>query len=352
MTQFVKSSETDSFSGVLSWVLETHVEALTSLASEIAPFLETSVGIDKQKGELYFPTSTPNEFYDADVDNLLLRSMLIGFPYEYLIALDRVKKKLRISVEEMRKIKEKTIDLMKAYGSTKDALEAIEKASNPIYRAQLDFATLRKKEDVTNVKKLKKYEKVARDFVGEVRKQDWTRFPQVDPSIWKEKAKDHTIDVANREYDNSISQYPILSWNPLNIHTDVERMLIPFFIVQERMDDSYLKCRSLFEKCKDSSGFMRGPPAELKDEAIKTLEEFNTYYGGLSYPAFYAGRIIKSIKDDEKYGIRRIRPHKISMNDIDKLITKPLRDGTVDKAQEIIKQIHYLVSWERNINHP
>ena len=85
------------------------------------------------------------------------------------------------------------------------------------------------------------------------------------------------------------------------------------------------------------------------------LEAFTEHardYGGLSYPAFYAGRIIKSIKDDEKYGIRRIRPHKISMNDIDKLIEKPLRDGTVDKAQEIIKQIHYLVSWERNINHP
>jgi hypothetical protein len=252
----------------------------------------------------------------------------------------------------MRKIKEKTVDLMKAYASTKDALESIKKVFNPIESAQFDFATLRMKEDVTNVKKLKKFEKVAKDYVEEIRKQDWTRFPRVDPSIWKDKAKDHTIDVGNREYGNSLCQYPILNWHPLNIHTDVERMIIPFFIVQERIEDSYLKCRTLFEKCKDSSGFLRGPPEDLKNEAVKALEEFNTYYGGLSYPALYAGRIIKSINDDEQYGIRRIRPHKISMKDLDKLIAKPSRDGTVDKAQEIIKQIHYLVSWERNINHP
>lgn len=348
---FSNSSELDSFSGVLSWVLKTHAEALKSLTSEIAPFLETAVGFDEQK-DLFFPTSTPNEYHAANVDNLLLRSMFLGFSYEYIMALDKVKNNIKVSADKMRKIKEKTVDLIKAYASTKDALEAIKKVSNPVSKAHFNFAMLRKKENITNVKKLTQFEKVAKDYMKEIRKQDWTRFPHVDPSIWKEKAKDHTINVGNREYETQLYQYPILNWHPLNIHTDIERMLIPFFIVQERIDESYIKCRSLFEKCKNSSGFLRGPPSELKDEAIKALEEFNINYGGITYPAFYAERMTNSINRDKEYGISRIRPHKFSLNDLDKLIAKPSQDGSVEHAPEIVKQIHYLVSWERNINHP
>lgn len=334
----------NSFSGVLGWVLKTHVEALTSLTSEIAPFLETCIRVDEQKGELSFPTSAQTEFFTANVDNLLLRTMFFGFSYEYLMALDRVKKNIKISVDKMQKIKEGTVDLMKAYASTKDALEAIKKVSNPVEKAHFEFAMLRKNENVTNVKRLNKFDKVAKDYVGEIRKQDWTRFPQVDPSIWKEKATDHTINVGNIEIENNqLFQYPFLDWHPLNIHTDLERMLIPFFIVQERIDDSYLQCRSLFEKCKNSSGFLRGPPADLKSEAVKALEEFNINFGGLRYPALYAGRILQRIKDDNQHGIHRIRPHKFSLNDIDKFIAKPSSDGSVEHAEEIIKQLHYLV---------
>lgn len=107
----------NSFSGVLGWVLKTHVEALTSLTSEIAPFLETCIRVDEQKGELSFPTSAQTEFFTANVDNLLLRTMFFGFSYEYLMALDRVKKNIKISVDKMQKIKEGTVDLMKAYAA-------------------------------------------------------------------------------------------------------------------------------------------------------------------------------------------------------------------------------------------
>jgi hypothetical protein len=342
----------EKFSGVLSWIIETHVDALTSLTSEIAPYIETTIGIDEEKGELYFPTSTSTNYYEGNVDNLLLRSNFIGFPYEYLVELDRVKKNIKIPAEKMRKIKEKTVDLMKAYASTKEALKAIEKASNPISNNQFDFAMLRKTENVTNVNKLKKYEKVARDYMNEIRKIDWNRFPQVDPSIWKDKSSNHVIDVAFREFEKQLFQYPFLNWFPLNIHTDVERMLIPFFIVQEKIDDSYEKCKNLFERCKKESGFLRGPPDDLKNEAVQALEELNVNIGGLSYPELYAGRMLRSIDVDNRDGIQRIRPHKFSLEDIDRFIARPKSDGSVEHAEEIIKQLHYIISLDRNINHP
>jgi hypothetical protein len=343
-SSFRNSSDMNSYSGVLSWVLKTHVEAITSLTSEIAPFLETAVRIDEEKEEYYFPTSIPNEYYAANVDNLLFRTEFIGFPYEYLIALDRVKKNVKISVDKMRKIKEKTIDLMKEYASTKEALEAIVKISTPIEKIQFDFAMLRKNENVTNLNRLMKYEKGVTDYEEEIRKQDWSRFPQVDPSIWKEKVTDHAINTINMELEMQLFQYPVLSLFPLNIHTDVERRLIPFFVALDRIDDSYYKCKSLFEKCKSSSGFLKKPPPELKEEAVAALQEFNINYGGLCFPAEYASGILKIIEKDNEHGIRRIRPHKYSLNDVDKLITNPSSDGSVKNAEEIIKQIYYRVS--------
>lgn len=346
------ASEMKSISRVLGWILKIHSEAITSLTTEIAPFLETGFGLDEKKKEVTFPSSTPNEFFPANVNNLLLRTPVIGFPYEYLRDLDRVKKNIKVTVNEMKKIKEKTVDLINAYASTKAALETIKTVSSPLAKAEFDFAVLRKQEQVTNVDKLRKFEKVAKEYLEKIRKQDWTQFPQVDPSIWKKKAKNHVIDVTHKELDRALYQYPILSWQPLNISTDIERVLIPFFLVQERIDDSYLKCRSLFEKCKSSSGFLRGPPSALKDEAVKALEEFNINYGGLNFPEFYAGSAINTINKDDRDGIKRIRGHKFSLKEIDNLLAKTSPDKSVNNAPEIINQFHYMISLERNIIRP
>ena len=339
-------SETDSsFYGVLGWVLKTHVDALTSLTSEIVPFLETAVRIDEENEEYNFPTSIPNVFFEANVDNLLFRTEFIGFPYEYLQALDRVKNNVKVSVEEMQRIKEKTIDLMKAYESTKEALEAVVKVTRPVDKEIGVFAMLRKNENVTNLKRLSKYEKMIRDYRGEIEKQDWSRFPQVDPSIWKEKASDHSINFVNEEYEVQLYQYPVLSLFPLNIHTDAERRLIPFFLASERIDDSYSKCKDLYEKCKNSSGFLKGPPAELKEAAVSALEELNINVGGLRFPSLYASGVLASMSKDSEYGIKRIRPHKYSLKDVDTFIANPNPDGSVKNAKAIIEQVFYRVRY-------
>lgn len=352
--EFISNApEMEELSRVLSWVLKTHSEALISLTGEIAPFLETGFKLDEEKRTYYFPTSMPpTEYVPATVDNLLLRTFFLSFPksimYDYWMGLDRVKEGIKVSVDEMRKIKEKTQDLFKAYASTRDALEAFVKASNPIAKGHFGFGVLQQKGQVTNVKKLRKFEKVVKDFLKEIRKQDWNRFPQVDPSIWKRKAEGHTTSLLTTELEYGLEQDPVLSWHPLNIHTDIERRLIPFFTAQERIDDSYLKCRTLLQKCKDSSGFLTGSPTELKNEAIEALKEFNVNYDGIYHFSSYAAVMIHLIKRDIEHGIRRIRPHKISLNDIDKYLANPLRDGSVKNADKIIQQIHYMVSWERN----
>jgi len=102
--------------------------------------------------------------------------------------------------------------------------------------------------------------------------------------------------MTNRELDNQLFQSPILSLFPLDHNTDIERRLVPFFISLDRIEDSYEKCLNLFEKCKKTSGFLRGPPSELKNKAVKALEEFNIYYSGLCYLDFYANAILTSIK--------------------------------------------------------
>jgi len=350
LNQF-SSSEIDSFIGVLSWVIKTHSEALISLTSEIAPFLETGVRIDKENEAVYFPTSSNFDFYDADVDSLLYRTLFIGLSYENRMSFDRVKKGTKVSIDKMKDIKDKTVELMKAYASTKEALEAIQKVTRPFDKEEHHFAILRQNEDVKNVNKLKKFEKAAKDYIKEIQKVDWDRFSRIDPNIWKEKASKHNIDVANRELDNQLYQSPILSLYPLNLHTDIERRLAAFFISLERIEESYEKCLNLFEKCKEASGFLRGPPSELKNEAVEALEQFCINYGGLCYLDYYASSTLISIKKDADYGIQSIRPHKYSLADIDKFMSKPRSDGTVDHSEEIINQLHYLVH-AKNWNNP
>ena len=217
--------------------------------------------------------------------------------------------------------------------------------SRPIEKIQFEFAILRKTENVTNLNRLTKYEKAIKDYKREIQKQDWSRFPQVDPSIWKEKTMDHAFNVVNKEFEMQLFQNPVLSLFPLNIHTDIERMLIPFFIVLDRIDESYYKCKSLFEKCKSSSGFLRGPSAELKEETVKALQDFNINYGGLCYPGQYASEMLMTIDKDNQHGIHRIRPHKYTLDDVEKFIANPSSDGSVKNAEEIIKQIHYRVRY-------
>ena len=339
------NSEIAQVSSVLSWVLETHSTAMVSLTSEIAPFLETAVRINPDDEEYYYPTSVPTEFIDADVVNLLFRSEFVGLPYEYMKTLDRVKKDIEVSVEEMRVIYGKTVELLKAYASTKEALESIVTVFRPIEKKQLDFAILRKTENVTNLDRLMKYESVLGEFMREIRKEDWSRFPQADPIGWKEKALSHRVNFVNEEYEKQLYQYPVLGLFPINMKTDIERRLAPFFLVLDNVDDSYFQCKILFERCKNSSGFLKGPPVELKEETVSALQDFNINYGGLCYPGKYASGSIMRIEKNNRDGIRRIRSHKYSLADVDRLLSTSSPGAQVENAGDIIDQIYYLVRW-------
>ncbi len=340
----VLSSDAQSYSRVLSWVLKVHSDALVAIASEIAPFLTTRLGINEETQELFMPTSTSDNLYEANIDSLLLRTPLLNLPRNYFEILIEAKKGVDIQTADLERIKNKVDEALRSIVSTKDAAEALWKAALPLSNVESNFAKLKKTDAVTKVGDLRKFEKAIEDFKKNIGKQGLNRFTQIDPSLWEDRAKGHKIDILDIETKSAYYQYPCLNWHPLNIHTDLERMVIPFFRCLENIEDLYLGCRDLFEKCKGSSGFMRGPPKELAEKAAEALNDFNVCYGGLAFSYDYSHRMFMRAKDIEQYDIRRKRSHK-TMKEVEQLIKK----GDLKNAEEIIMQIYETISWLNDV---
>jgi len=333
---FMNFPELESFSGVLSWVLRRHAEALSALTAEFAPYMVSHVVVEGNKTKLGWEWES-----QGTVKNLLLRLPFTDLPLQQLADFADVKKGVEVPAETMRNIKEKTEGVIEAYTSTWDALEALDKSSHPLFNSLTDFAAISRKDDITNLKKLRKFEKVARDLKKSMGKTDWSRFPQEDYSHWIAEASECAVEVIGLEvetnYYHVLYQYPWISG--LGFDTDIERYVIPFFIFIDTIDETYLKCVELFEKCKNESGFMTGPSKDIKEAAIEALSNFNVQYHGI-YSAYSYSSFAE--KQSKKKGYVRDEGIKI-LNAIEKSLRKTSKDGNVKNAHDLIKKLYEFV---------
>ena len=335
---FINFPGMESFSEVLSWVLRKHAEALSALTTEFAPYMASHVVVEGNKTKLGWEWES-----QGTVKNLLLRLPFTDLPLQQLADFAEVKKGVDVPAETMRKIKEKTEEVIEAYTSTWEALEALDKSSHPLFNSLTDFAEISRKDDITNLKKLRKFEKVARDLKKSMGKTDWSRFPQEDYSHWIDEASECAVEVIGLEvetnYYHVLYQYPWISG--LGFDTDIERYVVPFFIFIDTIDETYLKCVELFEKCKNESGFMTGPSKDIKEAAIEALSNFNVQYHGI-YSAYSYSSFAE--KQSKKKGYVRDEGTKI-LNTIEKSLRKTSKDGNVKNAHDIIKKLYEFVKF-------
>jgi hypothetical protein len=333
---FIDSDEVSIFSQVLAWVMKTHVEALKALTAEIVPHMISHNCLEDNRLRLDWATECP-----ATVKNLLMSLPHVEIGLKNVADFAAVKGDSKITVEDMRRLKEKIEETMGQYLSTKDALNALYKASNPISNVLTDIGDIARKNDLTDIKKLRKYEKAANDFMKNVRKTDWSKFTQLDPSPWIEESRPHTLNVINMEvktsYHHVLYQYPYVS--PLAFSTDIERYLVPYFLFIETIDETYMKCRDLFEKCKKGGGSLRGVNKGLRGEATEALSTFNTQYHGIYSARSYSFRAEQRLQKNGDI----IREGKRALKKVEQSLGRSSSGGIVRNGQEIIKDVYKFV---------
>lgn len=337
------SLEIELYFKVLGWVLKTSSEAIIDLTTEIAPYLESGIMID-EGGNYHLPESTPSkEFYDANIVNLLFKP-LNHFSKEYSEPLVRIKKDAQFTVGVMERINEKTEAFIQSLISINDAIKALGKASLPLFQNEVHFTRLIKKGEITKVRKLKKHEKIIDIFKDKIIEQRLDLYPKIDTSYWIEKASGHNVDILEIETKNSHHQFTSLSVYPLDIYTNIERLIIPSFLAFKKIDESYYQCKEVFERRKTKSRLLRRAPKELREEAYNSLKEFNMNYGSLVLTYEYSSQTYKKIRYIERHNIRRKKGKK-TLRDLQKQIIRDFPDRSIKDAELYIEQIHAMIDW-------
>jgi hypothetical protein len=330
------TSEIESFSNVLGGVLETHLEALSDLTNAITPYMISHNCIEGNRLELDWRNECP-----ASTKNLLMLLTHINIGLKNIANFGEVKKEARITIEEMTEIKNTLNKSHESYDGTKTSLEALLESSKPLSDFLINLGELAKKDEVTNVRKLKKFERVARNFVRKVSETDWGQHPKADPSPWIDEAFQYRINVIGMNVETSsyhvLYQYPVI--DALGFETDIMRYVVPFFFYRDTIDKAYSDCLTLFEECNENSGFLRNPPEELVQKTIAALSEFNTQYHGLYSAYSYVDKSVRMLGSWSSNLKERVE-------EINKEIERALRNsdlkGFIREPSKIVEMIYEL----------
>lgn len=329
-------SSIEAFKGVLTWVINTHVEALKRLTGEIAPHIISHNCLDGNLVKMDWGESCP-----ATLENLLMHLPHVEIGLKHVADLAEVKKGVSLTIEELTRLKEIVEDVLEAYLSTREALKEMSDATNPIDNYLDDVGDISRKRDVTNLRKLTKYEKAMNKFMRNLNRVDWSKYPQMDSTPMVDVALSHALEVISMEvetgYHHVLYQYPYIT--PPAFSTDIERYVSPFFLFIGKIDEEYEKCRKLFEDCKRKSSLLRDPDEELMEEAYRALSSFNKQYHGIYSAHSY---LFKTELMLRKHG-NIVKDCERIMKRIDKTIEgKPSR-VSIEGSSEIIEMVYKFV---------
>jgi hypothetical protein len=277
------ASKLDPYARVFTWVINTHVNPIKELAKGIASHMSSFNCIEGDRLRLDWGQGCP-----ANLENLLMYLPHVEVGLKNISDFAVVKEGVNLTKDEAYSLRYWLEETVKAYTSTKEAVNDLYKATNPIDKYLYEVAELSRKQDITNTRRLSKYEKAMSDFFKNIRKTDWSKYPQMDFFPILEKARSHSLQVISMEvktnYHHVLYQYPYMG--PLGYSTDVERYTAPFFTYIEELDESYNRCKDLFNRCKNTPG-IRDQDNKLRIETVEALYAFNTqlhgFYSAHSY---------------------------------------------------------------------
>lgn len=311
------TSEIESFSNVLGGVLEAHLEALSDLTNSITPWMISHNCIEGKRLQLDWGNEC-----QATMKNLLMLLTHVNIGLNNIANFGEVKKEARITVEEMTEIRNNLNRTREKYYGSKASLDALQEASKPLSDFLINLGELAQEDDVTNVRKLKRFERVAHNLMRKISETDWSQHPKTDPDPWVDEAFQYSMHVIGMDVKTSsyhvLYQYPAI--DALGFEADIMRYVVPFFFYKDTIDKAYTDCLRLFEECEKESGFLRNPPAELVEKTIAALSEFNTQYHGLYSAYSYVDKSARALGSGS-YNLEE------RVEGINKEIEKALRDS-------------------------
>jgi hypothetical protein len=271
------------YSGVLSWVLDEHIRALTDITQELVPYFDSLIVFEENT-----IVSVGNSWWVAESSpELLLYRMPIVAKTDNVYTLDNLSKyrDLEISDDTKVNLRSKFRSLLETYYSTLGAMEAIFEVTKPIraYKEQID--KILREEDLKNIDALQKYEIYISDFLGNLEKTDWSKYPSGGLDGWRKKADEYGLNAGIFEGEDSKVACPYS--NDLGIDTDVERCMVSYFSSVQAIHGSYNECRDVFLESTRRKGLLGGIPGNLRTEGLEKLTFFNMYVNALYYPLDY-----------------------------------------------------------------
>ena len=318
----VSSTKLEEYKRVLAWIVDTNSKALIDLTNALLPFMHSHITIDgdtvriSEKGG---PAVLESLLFNLNYLSIMGRDTLTNFGI--------VPKSINIPKENFDLINEKWESYVTAFMNTREAAKTIEDASNPLSDYASEVAKLLRKEEVTDVKKLRKYDKAMNKFHKNLEKIDFSKYNQVDYQKYLD-AGDGKHVVSSVSVDASYGEF-LFNYS-FNIHeglkTDPERYVAPFFHSLKNLNQQYYETRALFEECDENSGILRGPPKALKEKAINSLNDFNTsclaaassYY--ISMSSVHDSNRVDDRKKDIRKQLQRKRNHRKLVKDLYELI--------------------------------
>jgi hypothetical protein len=316
------SSKLEEYKRVLAWIVDTNTQALLDLANNIMPHMHSYVVTERDRVTI---TDTGGP---ATIDSLL-------FNLNYIDIMGRntftdfgvVPDSITIPSNKVARIRESFDAFVSAYLSTKETAKAISDVSNPLSSYATELGSLCKKEKITDIKKLRKYEETIKKFLRNLEKTDLGQYNQIDYEKYLDSSTGKHV-VSSLSVDASYGKY--IYHYSFYIHerlkTDPERYITPLFQVFDKLDQQYSEAQSLFEECEKQSGVLKGPPKPLKDKTMSSLTDFSTsflaaassYY--VSSNSFHDSNRIDNRKNDIRKQLQRNRNQKKMIKDIYNLI--------------------------------
>jgi hypothetical protein len=271
------------YSETLSWVLDQHINALTDITQELVPYFDSLIVFEGNN-----IVSVGNTWWVAESSpELLLYRMPLAVKTDNVYTLDELAKytEKEISSETKKNLPEKFSSLVETYNLTLGAMEALFEAAKPIREYKGRVERLFKEEDFRNLDALSRFEACFDDFLDNVEKMDWRKYPSGGLDEWKGKAGTHGLNAGI--FEDDISKMACPYCNDLGIDTDIERCMIAFYTGIEEIQGAYQECRDVFLECRNSKGLFGGIPGDLRTKAIEKLTYLDMYLNSLYYPLDY-----------------------------------------------------------------
>jgi hypothetical protein len=297
---FWRSQSFEEYKQVTAWIVNTNSTALCDMTKEIVPYMSSYI-VKEQDSVKLTDDGGPASLYGL----LFYLNWLDFLGRDTINDFGIVPKDIGIPDSGLERIEDKFIQLSKAYNETREASRSINTLSSVFSDYAGDLGQLLFKEDVSDIKKVRNYERSLRKFMENLEKNILGQFNKADYKRYlmaNQTGKKLTSTLSSKtSYGNFLYPYSYVIHDDLK--TDQERYISPLFSL-EGLEEQYRETLRLFEECKEKSGFMRKPSEELKQKTLTSLTDLGTMVLKIaaSYHvtqiSFFASDKINRSKDD------------------------------------------------------